>query len=180
MADQEVLVWAEANLPATLEARSRLDLHPAPVLALWTLPPGPQELRAGLEEVQPHTILFFGLQPGVDEQRGFLRQLAGMVKFALRTREGWLHLEALAAKTAQRVSTICLGLECLVAQSRLRIATRKKDRWQVSLPASRPQAVPDPEAAELAAARLDAVLAETAAYREYLLQAPPEAILGDG
>ncbi|MGD8515521.1 MAG: single-stranded-DNA-specific exonuclease RecJ [Anaerolineae bacterium] len=180
MADQEVLVWAEANLPTTLEAHSRFDLHPAPVLVLWTLPPGPQELRAGLDQVQPHTILFFGLQPGVDEWRGFLTLLAGMAKFALRTREGWLHLEALAAKTAQRVSTICLGLECLAAQSRLRISTRKKDRWQVSLPASQALSELDPEVAELAAARLEAVLAETAAYREYLLQAPPEAILGDG
>jgi 2-keto-3-deoxy-galactonokinase len=149
-------------------------------LVLWTLPPGPQELRAGLDQVQPHTILFFGLQPGVDEWRGFLTLLAGMAKFALRTREGWLHLEALAAKTAQRVSTICLGLECLAAQSRLRISTRKKDRWQVSLPASQALSELDPEVAELAAARLEAVLAETAAYREYLLQAPPEAILGDG
>ena len=178
MDGHDVLIWSEADPPAALATSSRLQLRPASVLALWTLPPGPQELRAGIERVQPQTVLLFGHQPGLDEPRVFLIHLAGMVKFALRKRGGWLDLEAAAAKTGHRVGTIRAGLECLATQGLLRVVVREQARWQVSSTPARVPAELDTQASALACVRLEALLDETAAYREYVLQAPAEAILG--
>jgi single-stranded-DNA-specific exonuclease len=164
----DVQVWAEGQAPAAIAPRSRLELAPGRRLAIWTSPPGPRELQAVLEAVQPDKVLLFVQDPDMDDDQAFLTRLAGLVKFALRDREGQVDLEKAAAATAQRSSAVQAGLLWLAAQGQIVIVGRGDDRWQVTAG----HGSPDPGAAQRERSRLKALLAETAAYREYVRQAP--------
>ena len=172
-AEGSVQVWAEGDGPAGVEVRTRQQLGPGPRLVLWTLPPGRRELQAALAKVQPEEVILFAHDPGMDDPNAFLRRLAGLVKFALQAREGQVDLEMAAAATAQRVSTVQAGLDWLAARGQVLIAERQDDYWQLAAGTG----PPDPQATEAAHARLEALLAETAAYRAYVRSAPATALL---
>lgn len=169
---ESVQIWAEAHELLGLETRNRLDLVPSAKLAVWTLPPGFRELKEALERVQPTEVLYFSHDPGLDNSEVLLQRLAGMAKYALQARGGEMALQAVAAATAQRVAAIQAGLEWLEATGQIRIVEKPPERWQIS---SGPRRV-DPLAAEDCMVKLGALLAETAAYRAYLRQAPISAL----
>jgi single-stranded-DNA-specific exonuclease len=178
-AEGSVQVWAEGGGPAGIgspfkgiEARTRQQLLPGPRLVVWTLPPGPRELQAALARVQPQELILFAHDPSLDDASAFLYKLAGMVKFALQARNGQVDLEAVAAASAHRLGTVQAGLEWLAAQGQVTIVAREDDRWTLA-PGT---AQPDPQALEVVRARLDALLAETAAYRSYVRSAPAAAL----
>lgn len=174
MSKSEVQVWAEgADLPLP-EVRERAELERGPSLALWTLPPGPRELRAALARVKPDRVFFFGQDPGLDSPAVFLKRLTGLVKFALRSKGGNLDLNAAAAACSQQADTIEAGLGWLEAKGWVRVLKRDQRSWQLASGTG----PPDAGAMEGAHARLETLLAETAAYREYLLHAPASALVG--
>jgi hypothetical protein len=102
-----------------------------------------------------------------------MQSLAGMVKYALRAKEGQVELEAAAARLAHRTSTVVAGLEYLAAQGTVRIVERGDERWQVAGGTG----LRDGQAADLARATLGALLAETAAYRSYARDVPASALV---
>jgi single-stranded-DNA-specific exonuclease len=177
-AQEDVAIWAEGaaltdqgagsllqhgspvRLPA--DVRSRYDLAPASRLAIWTAPPGPQELAAVLRRVRPEKVYLFGVEPGYSAPEAFLRRLAGLVKHALSGRPGGAHLAALAAATAAREATVRAGLAWLAARGL--VSAAPSDDGFVRLTAG--DGVVHPDLAQ-AAQRLEALLAETAAYRAY-------------
>jgi single-stranded-DNA-specific exonuclease len=174
VAEGNVQVWAEGEHSAELAARNRWELTPTSRLALWTLPPGPRELREALDLAQPEEVLLFGLDPGMDESEPFLKRLAGLVSFALRARQGQVDLNQVAAVTAQRVAVVRAGLGWLAARGQIDVVSQDDDRWQLTR-GNRPA---DPFAVDRARTQLGALLAETAAYRAYLLAVPAESLVG--
>jgi single-stranded-DNA-specific exonuclease len=190
LAEGDLQVWAEGRRPQGIAARSRQQLEPGRRLAVWTAPPGPRQLQAALDCVQPGEVVLFALDPGLDEPDAFLTRLAGLAKYALRAREGWVDLEAAAAATSQRQATICEGLEWLAVMGQIRIAERGAARWRLDrdlgdaggdvADAERARSVNAQNARPQNArahTRLDALLAEAAAYRAYCRTAPPDALI---
>ena len=173
LAGRELQVWAEGLAPPPVEALTRLDLAPGPQLAVWTVPPGPREWQAALDRVQPEEIHLFAGYPGPDEREAFLQELASLVKFALRAKQGQIEIERAAARLGHRADTIEAGLKHLEAAGVLAIVERGEDHWQVEAGSGQPNA----QGGELTVLRLDALLAETSAYRQYMLQAPPSALV---
>ncbi|MGD8398208.1 MAG: hypothetical protein PVG11_05075, partial [Anaerolineae bacterium] len=172
-AEGAVMVWAEAAaLPEGVVGHRRHELAPAPCLAVWTLPPGPEELAAALEAVAPEVVCLFDTDPGLDEAEPFLAQLAGMVRHVLGARDGWIALPAAAAYLGHRVAAVEAGLAWLAAGGQIRIAERAEGRWRLA----RGGGARDAAAVAVARRRLEALLAETAAYRAYLRQAPTESL----
>ncbi len=170
-----VVFWGEGLDARRWEIRalaSRLDLAPAPRLAILTSPPGPAELRAALARVKPQQVYLFGVDPGLDAPDAFLRRLAGTVKHALSVRGGRVRVAELAAATAAREGTARQGLLWLAARGH--IAQALEDGDEVGL-------IPGDgiSRAELAraSARLEALLAETAAYRAYFATADKERLV---
>ncbi|MDX9832463.1 MAG: single-stranded-DNA-specific exonuclease RecJ [Anaerolineae bacterium] len=163
-----VQVWAEGIEPPGVESRTRRELVAGGRLALWTLPPGPRELRGVLDAVRPTELILFGRDAGLDRVTPFLERLAGMAQFALRSRDGWMELEAAAARLGHRAATVQTGLEWLAAGGQLRIAEKAEGRWRLAPGTGRA----DPEAMRSARRRLGDLLMETAAYRAYLRRAP--------
>ena len=84
-----------------------IDFSEAPTqtdqLAFITIPPGMEELQAIIAAHKPKEIFLFGLNPNPsDNLNSFLEVLAGLLKYALRHREGNISVQELAQKTAQR------------------------------------------------------------------------------
>ncbi len=169
--NREVLVWAEGEDREAVGGRGRDELGPAPALAIWTAPPGLAELREGVERVLPQKVYLFGVNSGLDHCKTFLKRLAGLVQHALSSKAGQADLARLAAKTAQRERTVRKGLAWLVARGDITILG--EDGGVIEL-AQGGQPAPD----ELARIEegLKALLAETAAYRDYFAHTDKDAL----
>jgi single-stranded-DNA-specific exonuclease len=165
---EEIQVWAEGHTPPAVEVRTRLELKPCPRLAVWNSPPSMYVWQAALDRTQPDEVILFAQDPGLDQREAFLGQLAALVKFALRAKQGQIDLKRAAAKLGHRANTVAAGLEHLEATAVLAIVERGEERWQVLAGAGQP----DAEKVELASARLDLRLEETSAYRQYFRNAP--------
>lgn len=169
----DVVVWAEASSPTGVAVLTRVQLMPAMRLAVWTLPPGPHELRAAMARVKPEEVIWFADDPGLDEPGTFLQRLAGAIKYALRSRGGWVNLEEAAAATAQRTSTVKAGIEWLAAQGKLAVVERKDNAWRLALGRDETNL----EAARRTWDMLQGLLDETAAYRAHIRNVPPANLL---
>jgi hypothetical protein len=161
-----VAVWAEAEDRATVDGQDRRELAPAAELVIWTAPPGPAELRAALAVVVPERVVVFARDPGLDDAGAFLGRLAGLVKRALRADEGRVELATLAAATAQREATVRQGIAWLTAQGQVTVVT-KADGAMVLAPGG----TSDLAEVDREMAKLQALLAETAAYRAHFARA---------
>jgi single-stranded-DNA-specific exonuclease len=166
-----VAVWGEADalelLPDHgLPVQDRYELQPAPVLAIWTAPPGRSELEAVLEAVSPGCVYLFGIQPESENSGAFLKRLAGLVKFGIRSKGGHMSVARLAAATAHREATIRKGLAWLEAAGYIQVFAYNEDEIHVS--AGDGLVKMDNAAVER---QLSALLQETAAFREYFLSA---------
>jgi len=173
MAHADLQVWAEGVIPIGIECKTRRELIPGKQLAIWTLPPGPRELQAVLDRVQPQEVFLFARDPDTDNMGILLKRLLGMVKFAIERKAGQMELEAAAAATAQRIHTVQTGLEWLAAQGQVMIIERMDDCWILGSGHGHPNS----RELEVAQSRLKALLAETAAYRTYVRTAPATALL---
>jgi single-stranded-DNA-specific exonuclease len=195
----EALIWCEDANDApnalrttqyatrnTHHLANRRHLTPASHLVIWTAPPGPVELRLALAAVRPEIVTLFGRDPGLDAPAAFLRRLSGLVKHALSRNGGLVRVAELAAALAAREATVRQGLAWLAGRGHIRLAAQPSD------PAARPfdaaqgagdelivepgDGVVRPELAG-AAARLEALLAETAAYRRHFVTADKDRLL---
>lgn len=160
-----VQVWAEGEARTRLEGRSREELAPGERLAIWTAPPGPRELQAALESARPQTVILFGFEPETGSLPAFLTRLAGLVKYTLSRRAGRAGLAALAAATAQREAAVREGLKWLAARGDIRDLAFEGD--EVCFSAGSGQAGGDGAGSGIIEARLQAILEETKAYRQF-------------
>jgi single-stranded-DNA-specific exonuclease len=167
-----VQVWAEGMTPPGVEGRTRHELEPGGRLAVWTVPPGPRELLAVLAAVRPTELMVFARDAGLDRATPFLQRLAGAAQFALRARDGWVDLEAAAARLGHRVATVQAGLEWLAAAGQVRLVEKARERWRLAPGTGQA----DAPALRLARRRLGDLLIETAAYRAYFRRAPADSL----
>ncbi len=165
-------LWCEADDKNRLDGVDRTGLLPARNLAIWSIPPGPAELHAALQLVKPEVVVLFAVDPGLDRMDMFLRRLAGLVKYSLRSSQGWVSLPSLAAATAHRLATVRLGLDWLQAGGHLHIVSTDDNTALLE----QGDGISQPGITEIAT-RLSAILNETAAYRQYYTRADKDALL---
>lgn len=169
-----VVIWAEGDDLGVTEGAGgtdRLGLTPSPVLVIWTVPPGPDELAQAVQSVNPDKVYLFAFEPTTDVLRVFIERLSGMVKHDLRTRGGRVNIRRLAAVLGHREVTAQVGLEWLEALGKLHVVDADKDTWTLQAGGE-----PSPDSQEVQS-RLQHLLDETAAYRRHFRSAPAE-ILG--
>ncbi|NDJ60405.1 MAG: single-stranded-DNA-specific exonuclease RecJ [Chloroflexi bacterium] len=159
----DLQVWGEVA-PNLEGVRGRSKLEPAAALAIWTLPPSPNELRAVLEHVNPQTIILLGVDPGLDTLESFATRLAGLVKHTINQKGGQAPLDALAEACAHSPVTVRAGIERLVAHGQIALVGETDGAVTIARGAGHA----DERAVKLVTNRLTALLAETAAYRSYL------------
>ena len=153
-----IVVAVLTLLPSAITAEER---PPAKVVV------APIKEKLVVENAPIIGVLYF------DRVSSLSTEVAGLVKFALQAKEGYFELEAAAAVTAQRALAVQAGLEWLAAQGQVTIVERGDERWLLA----RGTGPADPQETDEARARLDALLAETAAFRAYARSAPPAALV---
>jgi hypothetical protein len=165
-------VWCEAAPPGQPAGRNRIELQPGGLLAIWTAPPGRAELRQVIEQVSPERIYLFAIDPGMDKLDGFVRRLAGLVKYAIKFRQGCVDLQDLAAATAQRLQAVAAGISWLQAYGYLHLVEQEGNQLQLAKgDGLQTRDLPQSQAV------LQAFLQESAAYRSYFLRADPRLLL---
>jgi single-stranded-DNA-specific exonuclease len=165
--DRSVAVWAEGPERHVVSGCTRDALEPARILAIWTAPPGLEALHVALNRVNPVAVALFERPAMLDRPRPFLEYLTGLVKYALRERDGRTSIPELAAAMGHREVAVRLGLTWMAAKGYVRVrdggdlVTRLS---QDALPA------PDEPRAHQLMEELALVLAETAAYRRFFVK----------
>jgi single-stranded-DNA-specific exonuclease len=165
---ENIQIWAEATARAEVAGRDRYELTPTPALAVWTTPPGPNELQNALQKAAPATVYLFGIDPGLDQAEEFLQRLAGLVKRALNAEQGRASISTLAAATAQREATVRVGLAWLVGRGHVAVLDEDGDEVRLDAGSGTVRADLAPTVAQLRA-----LLAETEAYRAHFGRAEP-------
>lgn len=171
-AREDVQVWSEAEARAEVEGQDRRELGPSQALAIWTIPPGPNELQNAMKKVSPQTVYLFGIDPGLDAPRKFLRRLAGLVKRALNANQGRTRISTLAAATAQREEAVRAGLAWLVGRGQITILDETSDEIRLA-PGSQTISPDLPQSVM----QLRVLLEETKAYRAHFSRADPETLI---
>lgn len=160
------LVWAEGGAQLPVETLKRHELTEAESLVVWTPPPNRALLMAAIRTVQPKKVVFFGEQFFDDRPQPFLSRLAGLVRYCLTERKGWVNVTELSAATAQTERAVRLGLAWLAARGHITRVSPESDAMQfVTGGFNRP---PDLQRIEK---ELTILLEETAAFRSYYLRA---------
>jgi single-stranded-DNA-specific exonuclease len=160
------LIWAEGVTMPDLSPLPRHKLHPAAALVIWTAPPGQDIYQQALAAVRPQQIFLVGQPSPFDTFSPFVKQLMGLIKYAMLHQEGEVSLENLAAALGHRVTTVRLGLDWLVAQGKLTIYVEEDESLVLRFEQHSPT-----EAAATIEDMLKSALAETAAYRRFFRQA---------
>lgn len=119
--DSAITCYAEGPDRSKLDRFLPFKGEPATELVLYTLPPGPAELKALLEAAQPHRIYLVAQPPPSEGPQALLSRLAGMAKYAIAHRAGHTSLQDLAISTAQREITVWLGVEWLAASGHVTV-----------------------------------------------------------
>ncbi len=164
-------LWSEALPLSNLPTLPRHRLSPAESLVVWTAPPGHDIYQQALATVKPRRIYLVGQPSPFDTLPALMKQLVGLVKYALTHQEGEIHLAELAAALGHRQTTVRLAIDWLAAQGKLSIYADEED-IVVLRPA---QNSPRPEAATIENL-LQSALAETAAYRRFFREASLSAL----
>jgi single-stranded-DNA-specific exonuclease len=168
-----ILVWAEGEEKKVIGGKDRNELELAESLAIWTIPPSPEELHAALDKVQPQTVYLFAVTDPIEPPEAFLGRLAGLMKYAINQRGGKVTYAELEAATAQRAVTVRVGLEWLISQGEISLKIEKEDELVVSIGTS----LKDPAGASRLWTETQSLLAETAAYRAHFKRANKDTLL---
>ncbi len=174
---QEAGVQVFVEGKAELEGKRRYELEKAEELIVYTSPPSNRVWEEILKKVEPKKIYLVGKNPPEVTAQAFLTHLAGLVKYALAKKDGRTRLSELAAVTAQRESTIRLGLEWLAAGGQVMI---KVEGDEVFLSPHQKSEVSETSdfsgfkyAKEEIFVAIKALLAETVAFRKQFSEAVP-------
>ncbi|HEY9076531.1 MAG TPA: single-stranded-DNA-specific exonuclease RecJ [Anaerolineaceae bacterium] len=167
----DLTVWAEGPDRTRIDGKHRLEITPTSRLAIWTAPPGGEELKDVIQRCSPQVVYLFSITPEPVRAETFLVKLTGMLKFAATHKNGAVSITDLAIATAQQWNTVQYAIECLVQAGVLILGSRKDDLLEFSFTERREIIVPvDNKNA------LEKLLAETMAFRSYYLRAEKEAL----
>jgi single-stranded-DNA-specific exonuclease len=174
---EAVIVWAEAQARDRLQehgihSSDRFLLEQHKSLVIWTSPPGGQELRSAIERVSPGVVHLFAVDPQLEEMGPFVKRLIGLVKYALRSKQGLAKISTLAAATAQREATVKAGIDWLIARGDLGVQLEDEDQLCFSEGSGSPV-----EGLSQLTEQLRALLAETAAFRAYYSRAEADILI---
>lgn len=154
------LIWSEVDEIAG--AVDRLGLRSGETLIVWTAPPSAEIWSAALATVNPARVFLFANRPDSDSRARFLGRLAALVKYALNHKNGVARIEALAAATGQREVSVKVGLQALRALGKLAYRVGRTGEYHLTQ-----RDAPPSDDLKTLNNRLDMILRETRAYRDY-------------
>ncbi|PWB53052.1 MAG: single-stranded-DNA-specific exonuclease RecJ [Anaerolineales bacterium] len=170
--NQVLSVWGEAGARLQVTCFDRFSIPGAENLVIWTIPPGPSEIRAVLDKVKPTRVYLFAINPGMDEPDEFLKRLVGLIKYRIKNSLGRVNVMELAATMAQTPLTIRAGLDWLIERGMIVVESKKGEEICLSEGTNKPN-----EGFDLQETPLDARLKESKAFRSYYLKADKDRLI---
>lgn len=169
----ETLIWAEAEERNRIGGIDRNSLTTAHTLAIWSIPPSPDELRSALEIVKPELVVLAGAHAPPESIEAFMERLTGLLKYAIKHNQGRVTYDELAAGTGQRVLTVQRGLGWLISRGNIILLREEEGRLWVQAGATAQL----PAGATRLWSEIQTLLLEAAAYRRHFLEADLQTIL---
>ena len=169
---QSTLIWKEGlddpNLPESnqIPIVNRTKLYSAARLVIWGPPCGRADLFEALRVVTPTTVILLDETTTVDRADLLLPKIAGLTKFLLRTKNGRINITEMAAHLGHRPICITTGLDWLEASGVITVVTRQFEEWHCNA-----GGVLQPAKKISMENRLQTILQETAAFRDYYRKA---------
>jgi single-stranded-DNA-specific exonuclease len=158
----DAVVWSEVD--KSVDGVGRLNLGDSETLIVWTIPPESSVWSAGLDTVNPSRLILFNIRPDVETAAKFMTRLIGLIKYSLNNKAGVTQLNELAMAMGHRALTVQVGLQVLRAMGRIDYQISSTGEYQLlqvdQLPTSK---------LEMLQHRLELLLGETKAYRDYWL-----------
>ncbi len=146
-------------------------------LVVWSLPPSGEVLKSLVESSGCDALYLCARNTADDAPVALLRQVAGMVKYALG-RDAVVDVGRMAARLGQTEAVVRMALLLLESRGKVRVLDwLDGDRAQV---AEGDAAAPHPQDSEALWAELEALLAEVRAYRRFLTRARIEQLGVEG
>jgi single-stranded-DNA-specific exonuclease len=167
------MIWAESDAKKEVGGKDRNELEPANNLVIWTIPPSPKELEEALGIVKPKIITLVCVHPFLEITDAFMAHLTGLLKYAIAHYEGKITYADLAAGTAQRRITVEQGLNWLVSSGKITLVHQESDQLWVA-PG---KTINDLGGAARLRMEVQALLAESAAYRAHFKRADKDTLL---
>jgi single-stranded-DNA-specific exonuclease len=170
--NESLIIWGEADPQSGIACLDRFLLYPSKALAIWTIPPGFTELKGVIHRVKPSTVYLFGNNPGMDDPKALLKRVLGLLKHRIKSAHGITTLSSLAAATAQKTSTIKIGLEWLQTNGYINIKSIKDDEICVETGTKI-----NTKNIQTSSTLLNSALIESAAFRRYFLKADKDRLV---
>ncbi len=155
-----IQIWSEGkdNPPQSLD---RFALTPGTHLAIWSTPPGWDEIHVVLSRVSPEKIYLFAIDPDLDQFQNFIERLVGLIKYSITRYQGWVDPVQLAAKTAHQEMTVRTAIDWLQAAGYFTVQSQENSSFRFTPGNEKSQN----DLSEIQA-RLSFLLNETAAFRK--------------
>jgi single-stranded-DNA-specific exonuclease len=173
------MIWVEGENGDAIEGSNRLDLETNETLIIWTIPPNQATLRKAIDRVSPQKIVLVARPVPNSKPRTFLTRLTGLVKYALKEHGGHTTALALAAATAQTKWAVLKGLEWLSEKGEIIFQHDQEGEIKIKKSVPDGQTEGRGEKSERIMREIEALLAETEAYRTYFRRADPDILLRD-
>jgi single-stranded-DNA-specific exonuclease len=167
------LIWAEAEERNRIAGFDRNSMTASKALAIWTIPPSPEELQTVLEIVKPQMLFLVGAHAPAETIDVFMERLTGLLKYAIKHHQGHVTYNELAAGTGQRIITVQRGLGWLIARGNIILMREEEGKLWVEAGATAQL----PAGATRLWSEIQSLLAEAAAYHKHFLQADPDSIV---
>ena len=168
----EISIWAECSENLSNTIFHRLQILPGKILAVGVVPPHQVVLSQVLNRCQPEEVLLFGIRPNTDVLHNFLNRLSGLLRFAVKNRDGSVNLDELAALTSQTEKCVKLGIDYLISRGNIQLSSVQNGVIKLNLGGS-----VDVNKSNSLLADLQITLKESASFRNYYLRAEPDSIL---
>jgi single-stranded-DNA-specific exonuclease len=155
-------VWAEGQIPDGIPAENRLGLSDCEILVIWTAPPSLSVLQDVVQRTSPIQVFVLGLPPSSGGYEEFLSQIGGLVKYAIRHKNGLTALDSLAGACAADREAVRICLQLWEAKGRINVVFNGED---VQLRET--DSTPDEKVIEILEELLQNILAEIQAFRRF-------------
>ncbi|HAF61096.1 MAG TPA: single-stranded-DNA-specific exonuclease RecJ [Anaerolineaceae bacterium] len=175
MQEEGMVCWAETLAIPISATYSRLDIPPCEKLALLQLPPSAAILKQIFARAHPRTVFFFNLPVKKMDIQTYLQTLLGMIKFALREKEGKVSLEQYAALTGSTPEMVKLGLQIIRAQGQISMTALDEDMHVITTT----KQIVDPTTASMYQEKLISAFKQAQAFQRFLMRVSPHSIIQD-
>ena len=170
ISDKDILLWAEGNKHKIANSVCRVGLTRHKKLAILTPPPSIKVLQQVLSAISPDEIYLFSSFPSEDSLKGFLDALSGMIKYCLNHYNGKTTLDSLAGALGHTIQSILVGLEWWQLHGDIKFTITENE-----IEISKSHHTASPEIISITE-RVQALLEETSAFRNYFNRANPALI----